>query len=103
MIAMDPQGEIALRRRAAPQIVKKERPDPPPRTKPYSSGTAVDPKDICNGCGRKLTEKHTEDTCYYIQDKLEGYNPEYKTIKWHASAACEKLCKEGKPVHLLFL
>jgi len=82
---------------------KKERHSPPPRSEPYNTGTAVDPKDICNGCGRRLTDKHTEGTCYYILDKLEGYNPDYKTVKWHDSTACAKLRKEGKPDHLLFL
>ena len=85
------------------RIVEKERHSPPPPSKPYNPGTAVDPKDICNGCGRRLTDKHTESTCYYILDKLDGYNPDYKTVKWHDSAACAKLRKEGKPEPLLFL
>ena len=58
---------------------KKERHSPPLRVKDH---VAADPNEICNGCGRKLTEKHTEETCWYIKDKLEGYNPHYKSVKW---------------------
>jgi hypothetical protein len=58
---------------------------------------------ICNGCGRRLTDNHTEDNCWFIKDRLEGWNEEYKTTPWLKSKAAQRLRDMGKPENMLFL
>jgi len=44
---------------------------------------------VCNGCGRWISDSHTQDTCEHILKKTEGYNKDWKTVSWADSDACK--------------
>ena len=67
------------------------------------SGTTDNSQPLCNGCGKFLFDKHTDSTCWYIRNRLEGWNKDYKSVPCKKSEAAKKLRESGKSEDELFL
>ena len=75
-----------------PQNPNSQRDFPAPDRKKSRPGTPTPDKHdktvpVCNGCGRWISDKHSQETCKYIVKRLPGYNRNRETIGWERSDA----------------
>ncbi len=60
------------------------------RDKSPSTGLNKDTA-VCNGCGRFITDFHTQDNCEHIKNKTVGFNEDWARTPWADSKACKAL------------